>query len=174
MSPDGNTVLPPTEALPLFVYGTLREGFHNYEAYLEPYIQEKHPARIGSVSLMHIQAAGYPVILPGDGEVTGELVWLNDFAGALPALDRLEGYNGDPRSSTYVRLVKQVHDLTTDETIDAYVYWFNRPIQEIRSETIPVGSGDWAMFMAEADYEEGTRVLGEEIPQEPDERRNRD
>lgn len=165
MSAPAPHVLPPDEELPLFVYGTLMTGFRNYEKLLAAYIKETRPAYIEDVSLWHIKEAGYPVIVAGTGIVKGELVILKDFAAAMPELDRLEGYTGDPHESTYVRLIKLVADPETGEETDAHVYWYNRSLAEISGPVVEIRGGDWRVFMDEETLHEGMQVLRDQEPE---------
>lgn len=168
MSAGTRSVLPPADELPLFVYGTLMTGFRNHDKLLAPHIKETRPACIEDVSLWHVKDAGYPVIIPGTGTVKGELIYLKDFAAAIPGLDLLEGYTGDPRESTYVRLIKPVVDLETGAETDAHIYWYNRSVAEIRGPVIEIPEGDWRVFMDEETLDEGMRVLGEKQPEARD------
>lgn len=160
MSSQEHVLLPPTEELPLFVYGTLLSGFKNHEIYLKQSTKEMHPARIRDVSLWHARDSGYPVIVDGSSEVTGELVWLKNFEVSIPEMDLLEGYNADPRASTYVRVAKCVVDLESGKAVNAYVYWYNRSIAEISGPVIEIPSGNWREFMGTDGHQEGTRILG--------------
>ncbi|MEG1087813.1 MAG: gamma-glutamylcyclotransferase family protein, partial [Cetobacterium sp.] len=71
-------MMKPTEEKKIFVYGSLREGFFNYDKYL---VNKVSPASLGKVNgkLFHLSHKGYPALLDGEEEVIGELMELKDF-----------------------------------------------------------------------------------------------
>lgn len=75
--------------LHLFVYGTLKPGYHNYQRYCEGKVIAQQPA-IAQGDLFDLPL-GYPAMTSGAGWVKG---WLLAFADdtILLALDQLEGY----------------------------------------------------------------------------------
>ena len=161
MSEQEASLHEPSEEHPIFVYGTLQTGFRNHKAYLAEYSRTIRPAKVRHASLWHIEEAGYPVITDGTGDVYGELVWLNNFKEAIPGMDLLEDYDGDPETSTYVRKLKTVYDAESGVTYEAYIYWFEREVSTIDGHVIPVPDGNWRRFMEEVKLTEGTEVLGD-------------
>jgi gamma-glutamylcyclotransferase (GGCT)/AIG2-like uncharacterized protein YtfP len=77
----------------------------------------------------------YPVLVPGDGVVHGEL-WRTTSRHALGVLDRWEAYDpADESSSEYLR--RPVRLLDPDVT--AWVYLWNRPLGSMTR----IRDGDW-------------------------------
>ena len=58
----------------LFVYGSLREGFFNYDKYLAGKVVEKKDASLENMRLYHMPYKGYPAITPGNDKVLGEII----------------------------------------------------------------------------------------------------
>ncbi|MEU7058632.1 gamma-glutamylcyclotransferase family protein [Streptomyces sp. NPDC046197] len=109
--------------LPFFVYGTLRPGEGNHDAFLHGRTQSEEPARLPGAVLY--DGPGYPYVLeePG-GVVHGELVTAlpEEYGELLVALDRLEGYvPGDPRS-LYERVARDVVRDADGVAVRAWVY----------------------------------------------------
>lgn len=48
-----------------FVYGSLREGFYNYNKFLAGKIFKKKQGKLHNVKLYHMPYKGYPAIVPG-------------------------------------------------------------------------------------------------------------
>lgn len=129
---------------PFFVYGTLLSGFKNHATVLAPFCPRMVPGTLHGARLFHFER-GYPGIYPGDGTVRGEVVWVDDYAAAEHALDRLEAYHGpgDPRN-LYNREQCQV-EIDGAAPVAAWVYWCL--IDPTRADAVPVPSGDWRGFM---------------------------
>ena len=78
----------------------------------------------------------FPGLMPGDGEVTGELVRIKDDA-ALARFDAFEGFDAKaPRLSDYLR--RRVA-LVEPPGVRAWVYVYNKPLTGRRE----VPGGDW-------------------------------
>lgn len=81
----------------------------------------------------------YPGLLPGDGQVVGELYELAD-PTLIHELDEYEGYNAlMPSQSEYIRRVTRL----IDPAVDAWVYYFNGDTRG----SARVISGDWAQHL---------------------------
>lgn len=135
--------------LPVFVYGTLLEGFRNHENYVKPY---KHEATAATIQgeIYHLPA-GYPGLLRGEQEVVGAVLSFapEEYERALDGLDELETYYGedDPRNE-YERIVVPATIRDTGESIDVYVYRYLD--QELVKQTgVYVAHGDWRRYMQE-------------------------
>ena len=110
----------------LFVYGTLRSGFH-HPAY--DYIS-KHFTLLGKAKAKGelYDLGPYPAAVPSDAKsyITGELYELKkegDFAWVIEQLDDYEGINpeeGEP--ALYKREVTEVN-FNGEETM-AWIYWY--------------------------------------------------
>uniref|UniRef100_A0A7C2FUI4 Gamma-glutamylcyclotransferase family protein n=3 Tax=Thermus islandicus TaxID=540988 RepID=A0A7C2FUI4_9DEIN len=76
----------------VFVYGTLKRGQRNHSL-VAPYLQRVLPGSVAGFRLYHLGAGGhrpyaYPAMVPGEGRVYGEVLFLRP--QALPLLDALE------------------------------------------------------------------------------------
>lgn len=126
----------------IFVYGTLRTGFHNYNRLLKGRVNETVDATLKGFDMYSI-GGSYPAIVSGSGEVTGELMYIDDenYDETMRSLDWLEGYTPQRENhSMYLRITLTV--VTADgELVDAYVYLWNRPVPDTK-----IASGDWVNF----------------------------
>lgn len=107
----------------LFVYGTLKRGFHNHRCLGDnaTYLGEAVLPGYRMYSL-----GGFPAIAEGEGEVQGELYEIDD--AGFKSCDRLEGYPSFyNRSEVAVLICRESEAYQT-----AWVYHFdkapNRPI----------------------------------------------
>lgn len=142
-------MLKPTEEKKIFVYGSLREGFFNYDKYLAGKV---FPAQLGKVTgkLYHLSHKGYPALLHGDDEVIGEIMEMKDFYKDIVPMDEMEGYISEENTSLneYTRTMMVVKNLETKEEEICYVYKYEQHTQEdfqIHAEYIP--HGDWKAYM---------------------------
>ena len=78
----------------LFVYGSLRQGFFNYEKYLEGKVVKKYEAKLENMKLFHMPYKGYPAITKGEDIVFGEIMIINenDYDETIKAMDEMEGF----------------------------------------------------------------------------------
>lgn len=133
----------------VFVYGSLREGFFNYDLYLKGNVISIKPAEISGFELYHMPYKGYPAILPGKTTVIGEVVELKDYDSTLKALDKMEGFLGENNpNNEYTRILVKVK-LTDEERFeDCYCYFYNKDIDEkFQNEAIYIENGDWKHYM---------------------------
>ena len=63
----------------IFVYGSLREGFFNYDKYLKGKVIKNIPAVLEGMDLYHMPYKGYPAIIPGNGILKGEIIEVMDY-----------------------------------------------------------------------------------------------
>ncbi len=84
-------IIPIDEYLPVFMYGTLRNGLRNYPHYLKGRTVKEMPATIAG--RIHF-AGGYsfPCLVQGGGLVVGELMYINPkmYDLTMKRLDSLE------------------------------------------------------------------------------------
>lgn len=129
-----------TTCLQLFVYGSLRSGFHNpaYE-YLTKYF---HLIGEAVVRGRLFDKGAYPVAVPSDGEhyITGELYELNNIAEYAWAIEQLDDYEGlnveEGEHPDYAR--KLVEVFQEGKAMTAWIYWYNN-----RTEGMPpIETGD--------------------------------
>lgn len=131
----------------LFVYGSLRSGFHNpaYE-YLTRYFHFISEAVVhGSL----YDNGAYPVAVPGSDDklLQGELYELNDaneYDWVMAQLDDYEGLNADPgETAPYRRAVTDVS--YNGQSVAAWIYWYNLDISGMAS----IETGDVLKYLHE-------------------------
>lgn len=112
----------------LFVYGSLRSGFH-HPAY--QYISRYFALECnGTIKGILTDMGEYPAATPATENVfiKGELYTINnedEFSWAIGQLDDYEGVNAEEEEAPLFR--RELAEIITDknETIQAWVYWFN-------------------------------------------------
>jgi gamma-glutamylcyclotransferase (GGCT)/AIG2-like uncharacterized protein YtfP len=129
----------------LFVYGSLRKGFHHpaYE-YISKYFEFVSEAKVkGYLYDMGNFPAAKPCV--DNAYIIGELYELKEAADLSWALEQLDDYEGvEPEEGElplYVREVTIVY--YKNQTTDAYIYWFNASVEG--QPSIP--SGDIFQFV---------------------------
>ncbi|MGL5354825.1 MAG: gamma-glutamylcyclotransferase family protein [Clostridium sp.] len=134
----------PTQKLKIFVYGSLRTGFFNYNKYLKGHVIER---KIGKVNgrLFHMKNKGYPALIEGDDEVYGEVMTIDNYVDVVKAMDEMEGYKGmNNAENEYNRLILDVKLIDENKAEKCYVYMYN---QKDSSEFIEnreyLEHGDW-------------------------------
>lgn len=133
----------------IFVYGSLREGFFNYEKYLKGKVEKKEAAKVKG-KVFHMPYKGYPAIFDGNGYVEGEVMKIkNDcYDRTIEALDEMEGFFGEnnPKNEYHKKLVEV--ELETGSKELCYVYYYNKNNDSKFDENaVYVSSGDWKKFM---------------------------
>ncbi|SHH89394.1 Uncharacterized conserved protein YtfP, gamma-glutamylcyclotransferase (GGCT)/AIG2-like family [Caloranaerobacter azorensis DSM 13643] len=132
----------------LFVYGSLMEGFFNYDSYLKGKILERKIARTRG-KLYHLVDKGYPAMIDGEDYVYGELILIKDFYKVLKQLDRLENFFGNNNNNNeYNRVVKNVEVLDDNTIRKAYVYMYNcKDIKRLIDKNIYIPYGNWKKYI---------------------------
>lgn len=132
------------EYKPVFVYGTLRNGFSNYKAFLEGYT-EKEVLAFTKGKLYSNSHNTFPCMLPGNDRVVGEVMYIKPkyYRLVLSKLDYLESYyEKDESMSMYLR--REIDVTLEDGTeIKAWGYIWNFG-ERYLGQHIP--DGDWARF----------------------------
>ena len=108
----------------IFTYGTLKRGERNHKYWLE----DAQPIGEGTLEGYDMYLKfNYPAIIEGSGTVQGELFKV----GSLDAIDSLEGYHEDSNEEycMYLRRKKEIQ--VGDQTIEAWVYIYNRSIEDL-------------------------------------------
>lgn len=137
--------------VPFFVYGTLLSGFKNHAAVLAPFRPRLVPATLHGARLYHF-GRGYPGLYRGNGLVRGELAWVDDYDGAMAALDHLEGFVGPGDAhNLYERELWQVSP-DGGAPVQAWVY--RSLIDLTGADALPVSDGDWRAFMLATERED--------------------
>lgn len=132
-------------SLPFFVYGTLRPGEVNHDAFLLGRTTTEEPARLDGAVLY--DGPGYPYAVEQPGTVHGDLVTARPDAydDLLVALDRLEDYApGDPRN-LYERVERKAVRTADGTAVRAWVYVAAPAVAaRLRLRGDLIESGDWA------------------------------
>jgi gamma-glutamylcyclotransferase (GGCT)/AIG2-like uncharacterized protein YtfP len=132
--------------LPLFVYGTLRRGFGNYNNYLRGKVADIVP---GTIKGEMFDVGAFPAVVCGEYTVVGELMYIDlaDYVDTMKNCDILEGYNPDADFNMYERQIIEVN--TEDGIKHAWVYiWEMTPPSNYRK----VANGDWAAYYRNRQY----------------------
>lgn len=133
----------------LFVYGSLREGFYNYEKYLQGKVIKNTPAILHDMKLYHLPHKGYPAIIEGNEKIYGEIVEISDYDNTVQAIDNMENFisEGNPNNEYHKKLLEIEH-LDSGEKELCYVYYYNKDIDEkFESQSVYIANGDWKKFM---------------------------
>jgi gamma-glutamylcyclotransferase (GGCT)/AIG2-like uncharacterized protein YtfP len=111
----------------LFVYGTLRRGFHNP---VFQYISDHfHFVSDGKIKGTLYDLGEYPAAVPSDTDnrIVGEMYEANsieEFNWAISQLDDYEGLHPEEGEEQLYRRELATVDLN-DDVADAWVYWYN-------------------------------------------------
>ncbi|MGW6911924.1 gamma-glutamylcyclotransferase family protein [Streptomyces sp. NPDC054940] len=140
--------MTPSPRLPFFVYGTLRPGEPNHDAFLRRRTLVEEPARFGGAVLYDGPGYPYAVEEPGGaGTVRGDLVTARpeEYPALLTALDLLEEYApGDPRN-LYERVAREVIRDADGTAVQAWVYVAAPSVAaRLRARGKLIEDGDWA------------------------------
>jgi gamma-glutamylcyclotransferase (GGCT)/AIG2-like uncharacterized protein YtfP len=130
-----------------FVYGTLQEGWSNYERYVQPYSHEAIPAEIKG--LLYDLPLGYPAYLEGDGVVKGVVLRFQpaDYESVLAGLDDVETYYGpeDPRNEyERIEVLAKLAGEQEEKLVHAYRYVDEKYVRTVGTR---IHDGDWAGFI---------------------------
>lgn len=134
----------------LFVYGSLMEGFFNYQkALVGKIISRKRAYTKGE--LFHIENKGYPALIEGSNKIYGELLELPDEEQLLAKLDKIENFNNiSDFDNEYIREIAEIQIENQSISIQAYVYKYNLDANCNRLDNlVPVKSGMWREHMQE-------------------------
>ena len=128
----------------LFTYGTLRKGESNpMQRYLEN--NAEWIAKATFQGKLYF-ADGHPAATPTTDEnsqILGDLFEFDESSGLLQELDRYEAYRpANPEKSLYLRKKRKVSLNESNEIRDAWIYIYNRPVDN----ATPIPSGDYAQF----------------------------
>ena len=131
---------------PLFVYGSLMQGFWNEEKYLKGKVVRREQGKTCG-QLYHIENKGFPALIEGMDTVYGEVIWVKNFPEVVRELDKMESFSKSKKDrSQYLRVVQPV--LIEDQEIEAYIYRYNPRAELNRDDQLkPIPSGTWRKFM---------------------------
>jgi len=116
------------EQLPIFIYGTLRESERNHSL-IAGFVERTHPGTLrGALQIKLDDAYPYPCLVPGEGQVIGELVYLQHTRHheVLQLIDTLEEYDPRTDSGTYLR--RRVNVSCASGSREAWTYIWNGPL----------------------------------------------
>lgn len=140
-------MLEPKEEIKIFVYGSLRTGFFNYNKYLLGNVSKSELGKVKG-KLYHMPHKGYPALIEGDDTICGEIMTLNNFEKVMIAMDEMENYYGinNPKNE-YNRIIMDV-ELTSGEIEKCYVYYYAMNDKEVfKNHSVYISNGDWASYM---------------------------
>ena len=132
----------------IFTYGSLREGFFNYDNYLKGKVISRKIGKVKNADLYHMPYKGYPAILPGTGEVIGEVMIISDYENVMKAIDEMEGFisEGNPNNEYNKKLLEVEFEDGTKEM--CYVYCYNKNRDNLfEKEAVPISNRDWKDYM---------------------------
>lgn len=131
----------------IFVYGSLREGFFNFDKYLKGNVIKSEPARVKGI-IYHLPYKGYPALLNADGFVQGEVMELKEYDKTMRALDEMEGFIGEGNvNNEYHKKLVEV-ELSNSAKELCYVYFYNIDNdKKFTTDSILIEHGDWKTFM---------------------------
>lgn len=135
--------------LNLFVYGSLREGFYNYEKYLKGKVIKNTPAVLHGMKLYHLPYKGYPAIIEGDSDIYGEIIEVEDYDATVKAVDDMENVIGPGNpANEYHKKPLEVEHLDNGKKEMCYVYYYNKDIDELfETKAVHIPEGSWKDFM---------------------------
>lgn len=117
----------------LFVYGSLRKGYHNHH-----YLDGK-ATYLGSYyikgNLYEIKEKNYPALVKDDNVYTvGELY---DVLVDFKQMDEMENYNpNNIEKSEYIRTIEDVYDENLQKVESAYIYLYNTKLKDTLGKQI--------------------------------------
>lgn len=124
----------------VFVYGTLMTGMNNHQVINPEAIEKIEVATIENMHLFMVRGGGFPCMIPGTGQVTGEVITIKKAysKSVMKRMDQLEGYRrkNDPEN-LYNREQFKVK-LSNGSEVKAHVYIFNE--ERMLGSMIPGGN----------------------------------
>lgn len=131
------------EPLPVFVYGTLRQGFANHARFCFD-VLEVIPA--STAGRLYDLPYGFPAMVPADdGRVIGEVLVFPDPVAALRRLDHLEGFRAEgPRHYDRIDVTARLWVGHQSVRSWCYVYPSSR-IELLKSDARIVETGNWLL-----------------------------
>ena len=135
----------------LFVYGSLREGFFNYNKYLDGKVIEKKDAKLENMKLYHLPYKGYPALTYGEDTVFGEIMVLGEkhYDETMNAIDKMEGFISEKNpENEYHKVIFEVENLHTNQKEECFVYFYNKEKDQLfDSDAIYLPHGNWKEHM---------------------------
>lgn len=137
--------------LPVFVYGTLRSGFDNYDL-LDLRTDHITDGIVQGASMYKFPKNKYPmVVLDNSPEaVYGELMFIKSdhYEDVMDTLDKLEGYSGEADKDLFTRTSVQVLDPEDNTVTEAWMYVAAKNLIALcENEAERIEDGDWEMYV---------------------------
>ena len=133
----------------IFVYGSLMEGFHNFEKYLVGKVISRSYATTKG-TLYHLKNKGYPgFVLDGVGNVHGEIIEIEDDELTISDIYKLEDCVVNNRiDNSYNRkeILVQNYKENSVEYLEAFVYSLDSS-KNVNDERILIEHGNWKQYM---------------------------
>lgn len=131
-----------------FVYGSLMEGFSNYDGNFDNFICYRAKGKYHGL-LYHLVNQNYPALIEGDAVVYGEIIELADFHNMVVKMDEYEGYFGkDHPENLYHRKIVVVDNLDEGKKEEVYIYYYAKnDINSSDKPAVHIQDGDWRNYM---------------------------
>lgn len=130
-----------------FVYGSLREGFFNYDKYLKGHVLTNE---IGTTKgdLYHMEHKGYPALIDGNRAIEGEVITVENPEVLVKVLDAMENFYGPlNEKNEYERIEKEV-TLKDGSKEFCYVYkYVEKYLKHFDKNYIHLSLDSWKEYM---------------------------
>jgi gamma-glutamylcyclotransferase (GGCT)/AIG2-like uncharacterized protein YtfP len=134
-----------TPLVPVFVYGTLRNGLGNYNRILAGATLHETPATLNQATMRDAGGCPFVSLDRNGGTVTGEVMYLDPATApaTMSRLDRLESYRGPNHpDNMYERILTKV--TLADGTVEnVFTYVTSRAFTGWVSCLPVIDSGNW-------------------------------
>lgn len=135
----------------VFVYGSLREGFFNYDKYLKGKVVSIKPAKVQNMIVYHMPYKGYPAIMDGKGTVFGEIMEIDPsiYHETMEAMDKMEGFISENNpENEYDKKILEVQHLDDNSTEKCYIYFYKPENDaDFKNKSVLINHGDWVKYM---------------------------
>ncbi|CAM3700289.1 gamma-glutamylcyclotransferase family protein [Erysipelothrix urinaevulpis] len=129
----------------IFVYGTLMEGYRNFDKYLQGHVLKIEKATVKG-KLYDMPYLDFPALLEGNDTVHGEVITVDNFSKLQKDIDAMEGYKGND-DDMYKRIPKTVFLESGEEIIlDVYQYHAYSFDPQFKTEACYIPEGSWRAF----------------------------
>jgi gamma-glutamylcyclotransferase (GGCT)/AIG2-like uncharacterized protein YtfP len=138
-----------SQPYPVFVYGTLRPGQHNFPLFGDAYHRVEPSAQIEDFGIYGAQR-GFPYAKDNLGSKTvGDILWIDHNSNGhytRQSLDALEGFDSDmPSQSHYERVLRKASYLENGKPIevDIWIYTASGTSKTQLRDEDRIPDGDW-------------------------------
>ncbi|MGB6127749.1 MAG: gamma-glutamylcyclotransferase family protein [Psychrilyobacter sp.] len=134
----------------IFVYGSLKEGFYNYNKFLKNKTINKISGVYILGELFHLPNKGYPAAISGEETIIGEVLDILDDGKIFDEIHRMEGFISykNPNNEYNLEMKEVIFPNNKKELLPVYIY--NSTKKEIIDNDLGVCilSGDWSIYMS--------------------------